>query len=56
MWGSCWRDMRRKCIHGPERADKCIDEVGYCEEAKKWPNVRRQIEKLEKSMKDAELS
>lgn len=40
----CWRDMRRRCVH-PKRATQCYDQTGHCEEAKQWPNVKKEIEK-----------
>jgi len=48
-WSVCWRDGRHECIHGAERAARCLHEhyPTYCEEAKKWPNVKKQIEGFE---------
>lgn len=40
----CWRDMRRRCLH-PKRAVQCYDQNGHCQEAKEWPNVKKEIEK-----------
>lgn len=47
IWNRCWRDMRRECLHGSQRASQCVNAcIGqdYCQEAAdKWPNVGRQV-------------